>query len=308
MLEGMRSTAARMLLSALLILVGLAWGVSMWDWAWGQRSGGGVGGRGGFSAPRSAPPVPRVNPAPTPSWPLPTPAYPSPRPPVYVAPGSGAHRGVDLMALLLIGGIVLLSLYMVRGLRKAGAGEGEAEATVARLRLASLYSPSLQQQLRNLAEEADTESLRGLADLVDNAAVLLLREAPGWRFGQYEVWQGSLEEAEGRFDAWMSETRAEFVETFRHFEGQKRRQTDYQARAEPDGRYLLVTLLLAVRGGLPPVPTPLRQEGVRAALLGLTTSSPANTLASYLAWTPEAPGEALTEEELLRGWPRLELL
>ncbi|RIH81384.1 hypothetical protein Mlute_02816 [Meiothermus luteus] len=36
MLEGMRSTAARMLLSALLILVGLAWGVSMWDWAWGQ--------------------------------------------------------------------------------------------------------------------------------------------------------------------------------------------------------------------------------------------------------------------------------
>ncbi|MCS7194822.1 MAG: DUF1517 domain-containing protein [Meiothermus sp.] len=305
MLEGMQG-AARMLFTILLILAGLTWGLSMWGWAWGQRSGGGVGGRGGFSAPRSLPSVPRVNPAPTPSWPLPTPTYPSPRPPIYVAPGTGPSRGFDLVALLLIGGIVLLTLYMVRGLKRAGTGD--EEATVARLRLAILYSPTLQQRLRRLAEEADTESVRGLADLVDNAAVLLLREAPGWRFGQYEVWQGPLEEAEGRFDAWMSETRAEFVETFQHFEGRKEVHNDYRPQAEPDGRYILATLLLAVRGGLPPVPTPLRREGAKAALLALTTSSPTNTLASYLAWTPEAPGEALTEGELLKGWPQLELL
>jgi uncharacterized membrane protein len=42
--------------------------------------------------------------------------------------------------------------------------------------------------------------------------------------------------------------------------------------------------------------------------MALASSSPTNTLAAYVAWTPEASGEALTEQELLMGWPRLELL
>ncbi|WP_119340894.1 DUF1517 domain-containing protein [Meiothermus hypogaeus] len=202
---------------------------SGWNVALAQRSGGGVGGRGGFSTPRPAPSIPRFN-------------------------------------------------------------------------------PELQANLRHMAQAADTENVRGLADLMDNAAVLLLREQAGWRFGMYEVWQGSLQKAEGQFDAWMTETRSEFLETYRHFEGKEVVQAGYQPKAEPDGRYILVTLLLAVSGSLPPVPTPLRREGARQALMALASSSPTNTLAAYVAWTPEAEGEALTEQDLLLGWPKLELL
>ncbi|MCS7067245.1 MAG: DUF1517 domain-containing protein [Meiothermus sp.] len=292
-----------------------------------QRSGGGVGGRGGFSAPRS-PSIPRVNPSPSPSLPLPTPrsypsyptyprdyfppgypTYPSTRPPIYINPGTG--YGFDLVALLFIGGILLVSFSMIRGLQRAGtdgALAGEPESTVARLRLATLFTPAMQASLRHIAEAADTESVRGLADLMDNAAVLLLRDQAGWRFGMYEVWTGSLQKAEGQFDAWMTETRSEFVETYRHFEGREVVQAGYQPKAEPDGRYILVTLLLAVSGSLPPVPTPLRREGARQALMALASSSATNTLAAYIAWTPEAEGEALTEQDLLLGWPRLELL
>ncbi|WP_297852189.1 DUF1517 domain-containing protein [Meiothermus sp.] len=297
-----------------------------WNSALAQRSGGGVGGRGGFSSPRPAPSVPRVNPSPAPSLPLPTPrsyptyptyprdyyppnapSYPSTRPPIFISPGSG--YGFDLIALVFIGGIVLLSFSMIRGLQRAGSSVGnEPESTVARLRLATLFSPELQANLRHLAQTADTESARGLADLIDNAAVLLLREQAGWRFGMYDVWTGSLQKAEGQFDAWMTETRSEFVETYRHFEGKEVVQAGYQPKAEPDGRYLLVTLLLAVSGSLPPVPTPLRREGARQALMALATSSPTNTLAAYIAWTPEAEGESLTEQDLLVGWPKLELL
>jgi uncharacterized membrane protein len=294
-----------------------------WSSAIAQRSGGGVGGRGGFSAPRSSPSIPRVNPSPAPSLPLPTPrrypsyptyppsapGYPSTRPPVFVTPGAGYN--FDLIALVFIVGIVVVSLSMVRGLQRAATGAGagsELESTVARLRLATLYSPQLQASLRHNAEVADTESVRGLADLIDNTAVLLLREQAGWRYGMYEVWMGSLDKAEGQFDAWMTETRSEFVETYRHFEGKEVVQGAYQPRAEPDGRYLLVTLLLAVRGSLPPVATPLRREGVRQALMALASSSPTNTLAAYVAWTPESEGEALTEQDLLMGWPKLELL
>ncbi len=292
------------------LLSDLAWvnpGGAGWSLALSQRSGGGVGGRGGFSSPRPA--LPRVNPSPTPSLPLPTPpvypTYPNPRPPVYIRPGGGSS--LDLIALIFIVGIVLVSISMMRGLQRAGSSS-EPESTVARLRLALLYSPQLQSDLRALADMADTESARGLADLIDNAAVRLLREQAAWRFGQYQVWTGSLQKAEGQFDAWMTETRSEYIETYRHFEGKRMVQANYPPKAEPDGRYLLVTLLLSVHGNLPPVPTPLRQEGVRQALLALATSSPVNTLAAYLAWTPEAPGEALSEAELLAGWPSLELL
>ena len=330
MLIGMRVAAVWVL--ALWILLPLA-GPLDESWsgcsaALAQRSGGGVGGRGGFSSPPATPSIPRVNPSPSPSLPLPTPrsyptyptyprdyyppnypSYPSTRPPVYISPGSG--YGFDLVALLFIGGIILVSVSMMRGLQQAGAGFGagqEPDSTVARLRLATLFSPELQANLRYVAQTADTESVRGLADLMDNAAVLLLRDQAGWRFGMYEVWSGSLQKAEGQFDAWMTETRSEFVETYRHFEGKEVVQAGHQPRVEPDGRYILVTLLLAVRGALPPVASPLRKAGARQALMALASSSPVNTLAAYLAWTPEAEGEALTEQDLLAGWPRLELL
>ncbi len=306
--------------------IGAAW--PGWNVAVAQRSGGGVGGRGGFSRPSPTPSIPRVNPSPAPSIPLPTPrsyptyptyprdyyppnypSYPSTRPPIYINPGTG--YGFDLIAILFIGGIILVSFSMIRGLQRAGTGigsGGEPESTVARLRLATIFTPELQANLRYVAQATDTESVRGLADLMDNAAVLLLREQAGWRFGMYEVWTGSLQKAEGQFDTWMTETRSEFVETYRHFEGKEIVQAGYQPKAEPDGRYLLVTLLLAVRGSLPAVATPLRREGARQALLALASSSPTNTLAAYIAWTPEASGEALTEQDLLLGWPRLELL
>jgi len=320
MLKQMRITGVFVLLWGLLFCGGLPAGSEAW---WGgavaQRSGGGVGGRGGFSLPRSSPSIPRVNPSPVPSLPLPTPrsyprdyyppavpGYPGARPPIFVTPGAG--YSLDLIALLFIVGMVMVSLSMVRGLQRAAGPSSEPESTVARLRLATLYSPKLQASLRHIAEEADTESPRGLANLMDDAVVLLLREQAGWRYGMYEVWSGSPAKAEGRFDAWMAETRSEFIETFRHFEGKKVIQGAYQHEAKPDGRYLLVTLLLAVSGGLPPVPTPLRREGVRQALMALASSSSVNTLAVYVAWTPELEGEALTEQDLLLGWPPLELL
>jgi uncharacterized membrane protein len=224
-----------------------------------------------------------------------------------ITPGAGFS--LDLIAIIFIGGIILVSFSMIRGLQRAGTvASGEPECTVIRLRLATIYSRELQAGLRRVARTADTQSVRGLADLLDNTAVLLLREKAGWRFGMYEVWTGSLQKAEGRFDAWMTETRSEFIETYRHFEGKEVVHGGYRPRAEPGGRYLVVTLLLAVSGMLPPVPSPLREAGAIQALMVLASSTPVNTLAAYVAWTPEASGEALTEQDLLVGWPQLELL
>jgi uncharacterized membrane protein len=290
---------------------------SLFSVAEAQRSGGGVGGRGGFRTS----PTPRVNPSPTPTFPTPSPrpdyGYPSPRsyPPVYIptAPGYGyGGGGVGVASVLVIVVMGVIALSIIQGLRRAGSGLGAydslPEAEVARLRLALLYSPSLQRTLRRLAEQADTNTTQGLADLIDEVCVVLLREQAAWRFGSYESWKGSLQQAEGQFDRLMTEDRSKFVETFRKFEGKVERSSDYTPRAEPDGRYLLVSVLVAAHGTLPQVPLPLREAGARAALMALSATTPVTTLAAYVSWTPEAEGESLTEQDLLSGWPELERL
>lgn len=297
-----------------LFTVGL---FSLFSVADAQRSGGGVGGRGGFRTS----PTPRVNPSPTPTFPTPSPrpdyGYPSPRvyPPVYIptAPGYGyGGGGVGVASVLVIVVMGVIALSIIQGLRRAGSGRGTydnlPEAEVARLRLALLYSPSLQRTLRRLADQADTNTTQGLADLVDEVCVVLLREQAAWRFGSYESWRGSLQQAEGQFDRLMAEDRSKFVETFRKFEGKVEHSSDYTPKAEPDGRYLLVSVLVAAHGTLPQVPLPLREAGARAALMALSATTPVTTLAAYVSWTPEAEGESLTEQDLLTGWPELELL
>jgi uncharacterized membrane protein len=295
----------RLLTYLLLALLGLGLGLGL-----AQRSGGGVGGRGGFS--RSP-----INPSPAPSFPSPQPSYPRsypsqpsypryyPSPYGYGGGGGGLGSGGTLTVLLFIG-LVFVGFSMVRGLQNAGGGSGPA-TSVARLRLAVLYSRQLQTALRLGADGADTETTKGLADLIDNTAAAVLREEAAWRFGLYETWKGPIEQAEGQFDQWMTEIRAESVETYRKFDGRVIQNTEYETKAEVDGRYILVTLLLAAHGELPKI-GPLRAAEARQAVMALASSTPVTTLAAYVAWTPEASGEALTEQDLLSGWPSLEML
>lgn len=256
-----------------------------------QKSGGGVGGRPYTPSP------PPMAPGPAPTYPMPT--YPGP---VVVYPGGGGSLG--LAPVLVFMGLALVAFLMVRGLQRAGEG---GTGSAFRLRLALLLRPETQRALRRLAEGAETTTAKGLADLVDEAALLLLREEAAWRFGSLEVVLGSEEEVLARFDAWMVEERSKYHETFRHFEGQKRLAPDYRPQVEPGGRYLVVSLLLAERRTHTPR-RPLTREGARAALLDAAGSSPFTLLAAYLSWTPEREGEALTEEELLRLYPELEKL
>ncbi|GAA6733440.1 DUF1517 domain-containing protein [Thermus oshimai] len=277
----------RRLLVLGLLLLGLALA---------QKSGGGVGGR------PYAPSPPPMAPGPAPAYPMPAPSLPYPGPVVVYPRGGGGSLGV--LPVLVFLGLVLVGAWMVQGLKRAEGGPG---ASVARLRLALLVRPEVQRALRTLAEGADTTTAKGLADLLDEAALLLLREEPAWRFAEYRQAEGGEEEVLGLFDAWMLEDRSAYRETFRHFEGKKALDPAYTPKVEPGGRYLVASFLLAERRPLPPRPkAPLDRPTVRALLLAFAASTPFTLLAAHLAWTPEKEGEGLTEEELLLLFPGLE--
>lgn len=303
----MRRAPYRLWILALVLLAGLWLGGA----GLAQKSGGGIGGRGGFRS-LPGPSAPRVYPSPAPSFPLPTPGYggPSsypyfPRPLVFPGFYGG---GLDLAAGVILIALIGIGFAMVQGLRRAGDGDAGLEAETARLRLALLYSADLQQNLRKLAASADTGTTTGLAGLVDEVSTLLLRQQSAWRFGSYQTTKGGYRETEAQFDQWMTEDRSLYAETFHKFEGRLAEKVDYQPKAEPGGRYLLVSIVVAASLQLPHVPLPLRVQGVKQALLAVASTTPVTLLAAFVSWTPEASGEALTESELLAGWPQLELL
>lgn len=66
--------------------------------------------------------------------------------------------------------------------------------------------------------------------------------------------------------------------------------------------------LIALRYGALQPPGPLGREAVKERLLAFAATTPTTLLGAYLAWTPEKEGEALTGEELLALYPRLEKL
>lgn len=217
----------------------------------------------------------------------------------------GGFGGLGLLFLLIL---LFIAFSIVRGLQRASQGGGLGPgAEVARLRLALLYRPEVQTELRSLAERADTQSPEGLAELVGNAVALLLREQPSWRFASFERARGDFTEVEAQFQRWMTEDRGSYTETFHRF-GDEREIRPTAPQVDPAGRYLLVSLIVALRGNFPPVTTPLRGSGAREALLALTSATRENLLAAFVSWTPEAQGEALTEDELVSGWPQLDLL
>jgi uncharacterized membrane protein len=206
-------------------------------------------------------------------------------------------------------GLVVVAVAMVQGLKKAAP---EEETSAARLRLALLVSEELKRKLRALAERADTQSPEGLAALLDEAVVLLLRESPAWRWAGYvaspigEHRKVRAQGASEAFEAWMAEERSLFQETFRHFQGE-RTEAPYTPRLEAGGRYMVVSLIALRYGAFPP-PGPLGREAVKERLLAFAATTPTTLLGAYLAWTPEKEGEALTEEELLALYPSLEKL
>jgi uncharacterized membrane protein len=165
----------------------------------------------------------------------------------------------------------------------------------------------IQKRLEAFAASGDTATEVGLAHLLAQTALELMREKDAIRYGAAESHGPmSLTNGETKMNALALNERSRFqVERVRGADGKVRR-SDEAATESPDVlEYLLVSVLVATRIPLPALKELTDREQLDSVLAELGGLSPDSLLGVEVIWTPADPGDALTETDLLISHPHL---
>ena len=306
-----------------------------WDAFAGPRSGGSFSGRGGFRSSGGS------SRAPSRSY------QPSYRPSgggnnIIVVPGGGYGYGyspfgygggggfglsgtVLMLGALGIGGLVLFRAARMAKMRRLEGGGGGVSrllggsddddgddqsdrAYVYKVQLGLGRSArALQNRLEQFAAEGDTASEAGLAQLLQQTALELLREKESIRYGAVAAAGPlSLTNAETKMNGLALAERSRFqVERVRGAEGKVRRSQTAATASSEVLEYLLVTIIVATRVPLPGLTKLGDRDDLETVLRDLGGIAPDALLGLEVVWTPADPEDALTEADLLVSYPEL---
>ncbi|KAM3090979.1 DUF1517 domain-containing protein [Phormidesmis sp. 146-35] len=288
------------------------------DGALAARSGGRIGG-GSFRAPSR-------------TYAPPSRTY---APPVGGGYGGGYYPGGGGFGLPFVylpflggGGGGLFSLliffaiasFLVRSFRQNREDADELNYTnpavsIARVQVGLLSEArNLQTDLDRIAQKANTDSSEGLAQVLQETTLSLLRHPEYWAYGGEESQQLRLEAAENQFNRLALSERSKFTaETLSNVNNQLKQSSaltvaEKGALAEQDpGEYIVVTLLVATQGKLE-LPKINSSEDLRKALSQLGSVSSDRLMALEVLWAPQAEGDVLTRDDLLTEYPDLKMV
>lgn len=285
------------------------------DGALAARSGGRIGG-GSFRVPSSR-------------------TY-SPAPRTYAPGGGGYYPGGGfgfpfIMPIFGFGGgglftlliFIAVATFLLRSFRSiAGNEEGEygvasPTISVARLQVGLLAKArELQADLNRIAENADTNTSEGLAQVLQESTLALLRHPEYWVYGGTESQQARLESAEAQFNRLAITERSKFSQEtlsnvnnlLKHAEARKALEAAGDlALPENPAEYIVVTLLVATQGKLE-LPQVNSDQDLRRAISQMGAVSSDRLLAMEVLWTPQAEGDTLSAEDVLVEYPELKLV
>jgi uncharacterized membrane protein len=242
--------------------------------------------------------------------------------------GWGYGGGMGMVGSLMLVGIVGLGAVMVvRSMRRAsqrrgllsGPGYDEYDDVGASLDRAYVYKVqvgvgrsgrSIQQRLEEFAATGDTSSESGLADLLHQAALEILREKDALRYGMAEAGGPySLTNGEAKLTGAATAERSRYqIERVRSSNGQVRRSSAEAAVGSEALEFLVVTVLLATRVPVDGLDKAEDRPSIERALATLG-SVPANALLGLeVIWTPADPDDSMTETDLMTTYPDLRSL
>lgn len=240
--------------------------------------------------------------------------------------GWGFGGGMGMVGSLMLVGIVCLGAVMVvRSIRRAsrrslppGSNYDEYDDVSASVDRSYVYKVQLglgrsgrgvQKRLEEFASTGDTSSEAGLAELLRQTALELMREKDSVRYLLVDA-SGpfSLTNGESKMNSAAMAERSRFqIERMRGADGQVRRSSVAPAVGSEVLEFLVVTILVATR-------TPLGigkaedRQALDSVLAELGAVSASNLLGLEVIWTPADPDDSLTVTDLLTTYPEMRSL
>ncbi len=220
-----------------------------------------------------------------------------------------------MMILLLVGGSLAVGLVVYMILKEllspqpASLEEQNNDVvTVTKLQVALLAEArEIQTDLTKLTLAADTDSSEGLAELMRESVLTLLRSPESWTHvsTSYETVK-TREEATTIFEQLSIAERSKFeAETLVNIGGRVRRQALNLDGDEP-AAYIVVTLLIGSAHDRPLINSPIHSaEELQTALQQLGSLSPEYLMVFELLWSPQDSADSLSCDEMLSNYPDL---
>ncbi|NEN92930.1 MAG: DUF1517 domain-containing protein [Okeania sp. SIO3H1] len=222
---------------------------------------------------------------------------------------------------------IAIANFLVSSFRRATQGDefdsysNNPTVSVASVQVGLLAEGrSLQTDLDRIAENADTGSAAGRAQVLQEATLSLLRHPEYWAYGSAQTEQARLDSAEAKFNQYALSERSKFSEeTLSNYNNQlidKNPQTYLLSETdgelvtqetEAPGEYIVVTVVVGTQGKLQ-LPVINSTEDVKRALSQMGTISSEQLLAVEVLWTPQASGDTLTSEDMVAEYPNLKLV
>jgi uncharacterized membrane protein len=284
------------------------------------RSGGRIGG-GSFRMPSSRSYTPRTS---------------MPSSGGYYAPYGGGFGFPFLLPLWGFGGgfgglfgiliFFAMANFLVQTFRRVTSGETEEvsynsnpSVSVTRLQVGLLaQARDLQTELNHIAETADTNTPAGRSEVLQEASLALLRHPEYWVYAGIGTQQAKLNAAESQFNRLSLAERSKFSEeTLSNVNNQLKAVLSKEALSGEDnptrlisqgpGEYIIVTLLAATLGKCQ-IPAINTADDLRQALRQIGSLPSEQLLAIEVLWTPQAPGDTLTSDDLFAEYPDLKLV
>ncbi|HEY9879883.1 MAG TPA: DUF1517 domain-containing protein [Leptolyngbyaceae cyanobacterium] len=236
----------------------------------------------------------------------------------FIMPIFGIGGGFGGLFSILI--FFAIANFLVRSFRGASSDSSELDydtnptVSVAKLQVGLLAEArSLQEDLNRIAASADTGSSDGLAQLLQETTLSLLRHPDYWAYAATDDKQTRLLSAEQEFNRLALTERSKFTaESLSNINNQLKQAAPKAALpgagdlAQP-GEYIVATIVVGVQGKLD-LPAVNNEQDLRRALSQIGAVSSDRLLAVEVLWTPQQSGETLTSDELIAEYPDLKLV
>ncbi len=191
--------------------------------------------------------------------------------------------------------------------RKINRERDNNKVTVSQLQIAlSPQAEGLQQELSTLSLSVNTNTDAGLAELMGESALVLLRHEKAWTHVLADSNSLHISNAEEVFSKISFAERSKFSsESLSNVDGNVKTKEKVSYDSEDFSTYVVVTLILGTADDNPLFSKIHTEKQLKEVLLKLASMREDYLMKFELLWTPQKEGEYLTDDEFLMEYTNM---